>query len=390
MFRSAWTIGRILGIPVRLHISLLLVVPYVAVSVARHGLPVLAGAAGVDPSSLVLPPLVWGGLMALSVFAAVALHELGHAVVALRQGGEVRQITLMILGGVTEIHHDDATPKQTAWMALAGPLVSLALGVGAAAAVALPLPFIGVDVRLGLIYFAFINIALAVFNMLPAYPLDGGRILRALLEMRFSRLRATRIAATVGRVLAMVAVLWSFAVALGGGPMNWMLLLIAGFVYFGAGVEEAAIGLQDRLKGLRASQAMVTRVATVDARRSAHAVARHMLFHGAAASIVRDIDGIYGVIVPGQLRDARGTAGELLSGPALVVRSDDDLGEVARRLQRSQQHGAVVLDTFNTIVGVVTHAELVRAMALKTASDAFESGPRGGRQVEAEVHVRRK
>lgn len=382
MFRTAWTVGRVRGIPIRLHVSLLLVVPFIAMAVANHELPRILAMIGATPDALVLPPAVHGLLMALALFAGVALHELGHALVALSQGGRVRAITLMLLGGVTEIDHDDATPRQQAWMAFAGPLVSLGLGFGAVFLSALPV--LGLDAALALRMFGAINLMLALFNLVPAYPLDGGRILRALLQTRMSAARATRIAATVGRALALGALVWALL-----PPLEPMLLLVAAFVYLGAGMEEAAVTLRDRLTGLRAKQAMVTRVASVEPDTPLPAVARHMLFHGAAAAIVRDAGGIYGVIVPGDLRraDPRATARDLLQGSPVFVRTEDDLGVVARRLQRSPQNGAIVQDDFNIIVGVVTHEELMRTLALRTAAEAGRRAPPDtSRPVEAESY----
>jgi Zn-dependent protease len=384
MFRTAWTIGRIRGIPLRLHISLLLVVPFLAMSVAGHQLPRALHQVGLSIEDLAVPPTVLGFALSVALFVGVLLHELGHALVALKQGGRVRGITLMVLGGVTEIENDDATPRQQAWMAFAGPLVSLGLGVGSLALASIS--GLGLDLSLMLAIFGWMNVGLAIFNLIPAYPLDGGRILRALLAMRLAPLRATRIAATVGRTIALAAV--GFTIFFHFDPM---LLLVAAFVYLGASVEEAALTQRDRLGGLKARQAMVTRVASVEPEMPLPAVARHMLFQGAAAALVRDAEGIYGVIVPADLRrGAEGAARGLCPAGPLFVHVEDDLGAVARELQRPGRRGAIVQDDFNIIVGVVTHDELARASALRHAAEASRpASPDTNRPVKAESYDRR-
>jgi Zn-dependent protease/CBS domain-containing protein len=301
--------------------------------------------------------------VALALFVGIALHELGHALVALRQGGHVKGITLMLLGGVAEIDHEAATPRQQAWMAFAGPLVSLILGVGS-----LALSLVDgllLDLRAALYIFGGMNLALAIFNLIPAYPLDGGRILRALLAARLQPMRATRISASVGRVLALCGV--GFALML----PDPMLLLVSVFVFLGASADEAATTMRLGLAGLRARQAMARRVASVEPSRSLSSVARHMLFQGASAAIVRDAQSVRGVLgVRDVQRGPLRRADEVLEGEPVWVHADDDLSDVVGRIQKSKQSGAIVVDDMNTIIGVVTYEDLARAVALRGAADA--------------------
>jgi Zn-dependent protease len=123
----AWTLFHLRGIPVRGHLSLLVVLPLLAFSIARDTLPFVLVHMDATRADLAMPIELLGLLLAFALFAAITAHELGHAAVTLRQGGRVRQITLMVFGGVAEIDHEDATPGQQITMALAGPAVSLAL-----------------------------------------------------------------------------------------------------------------------------------------------------------------------------------------------------------------------------------------------------------------------
>ena len=368
----SFTVLRIRGIPIRLHISLLVVLPLLAWSVATNSLPTLLAMAQVPKAALVLPPVVLGAIVAVALFVGIALHELGHALVALAQGGKVRAITLMLLGGVAQIEHEGATPGQQARMAAAGPLVSLVLG---AAGLGLSrLSGLAIDARAILYIFGGMNLALAIFNLIPAYPLDGGRILHALLLTRLPALRATRISAKTGRILALAG----FGLAL--MRQDPMLFIVSLFVFLGASADEAAATLRFGLAGLRARQAMAMRVASVEPRRSLNSVARHMLFVGASAAIVRDSNGVRGVLTVrdvgrGAERSKSGgdgpmTAGAVLDGEPIWVHADDDLSGVVARIQKSSQNGAIVVDDMNSIIGVVTYEDLARAMALRSAADS--------------------
>jgi len=358
----AWTLFHLRGIPVRGHLSLLVVLPLLAFSIARDTLPFVLVHMDATRADLAMPIELLGLLLAFALFAAITAHELGHAAVTLRQGGRVRQITLMVFGGVAEIDHEDATPGQQITMALAGPAVSLALAtISAGLSLIVWLP---VDALAALRVFALMNIVLGVFNLLPAYPLDGGRVLRGALAFRLAPLDATRAAVVVGRAFALVGVALSVA------HRDPMLMILAGYLFFAGGADEAAGRLRHALKGLRARQALTTRVATVDPTATLSAVARHMLHVGATAAVVRDVQGARGVLTLAEVR--RGgprTAAEALRGEPLWARPDDELSLIARALQDGVQTGVLVVDDMNFILGVVTWEELSRAGSLRSAAD---------------------
>jgi len=241
--RGSLTLLHVRGIPIRGHWTLLLVVPYLA-AVLSVQFEAVARLAGVHHVHLVLPPLVWGAILALGLFASVALHEIAHAVVAIRFGGRVRSITLMLLGGVSRISRMPRRPRYEGLMALAGPVTSLVIG-----ALLLLLDRMAAmgpaDVKMGLFYLGSMNVILGVFNLIPAFPMDGGRILRALLSSRTGAARATQVAAGIGRIAAILmglAGLWAG---------NFLLLMVAIFVYFGAGAEALAERMREALDGLR-------------------------------------------------------------------------------------------------------------------------------------------
>lgn len=284
--RGSLTLFRVRGVPIRAHWTLLLVLPYLAIVLSVE-FDAVARLAGVQQIRLVLPPLVWGAIMALGLFASVALHEVAHSLVAIRFGGRVRSITLMLLGGVSQITRVPGRPRYEGLMALAGPATSLVLG-----ALLLALHRLAAngpaDVKMGIFYLGSINVTLGVFNLLPAFPMDGGRVLRAFLASRMGAARATQVAASVGRVAAVLMGL----VGLAAG--NILLLMIAVFVYSGAGSEALGARVQEALEGLRIAD-LVPRSrrppATISQEASLAEVLPRMHEAGRLDLIVTDIEG---------------------------------------------------------------------------------------------------
>lgn len=241
--RGSVTFFHVRGVPIRAHWTLALLLPYLAYAFSVQ-FESVARVAGVEGARLVLPPLIWGAILALGLFLSVALHEVAHTMVAIRFGGRVRSITLMLLGGVSQISRMPRRPRNEGLMALAGPATSLLLG-------ALLLFFNRVapdgpaDVEMGVFYLGYMNVILGVFNLIPAFPMDGGRVLRAVLSSRIGPARATQTAAQIGQALAFLmglAGLWTG---------NFLLILIAVFVYFGAAAEASAERVREALEGLR-------------------------------------------------------------------------------------------------------------------------------------------
>ena len=218
---QSYSIGTVLGIPVRAHATLLLMLPVFAASFAP---------------TWGLQGWIWGGLGAAGLFGSVALHEIGHSVVARSKGARIVEILLLPIGGMARLERMPSRPGDEIQTALAGPATSLGLGL---LGTILAGPAGAANGYLGLLLgeLGRINFVLAAFNMIPSFPMDGGRVLRAALVPRLGRLRATRLAAGVGRVLAWIFGIWAIWPAINGGRPNLMLLLIAFFVYQSAGEE---------------------------------------------------------------------------------------------------------------------------------------------------------
>jgi len=254
--RSHIKLGRVFGVEIGLHYSWLIIAVMIATSLSGY---FQATHPGWDTA------VVWAsaGLTALLFFMALVAHELAHALVAKAQGLPVRAITLFALGGVAQIEGEPANAKSEFRMAIVGPLASAVIGAGCLAAAWAAGwqpwtnpedPFVAVLVWLG-----YINISLAVFNMIPAFPLDGGRVLRAVVwRVTRNALRATRIAARVGKTIAvLIVVLGVLRFTAGAGFGSLWIAFIGWFLFDAAGSSYAQVRITELLNGVRVGDLMI-------------------------------------------------------------------------------------------------------------------------------------
>ncbi|NCC52276.1 MAG: hypothetical protein EOM20_13810 [Spartobacteria bacterium] len=224
---SSTHIGTVYGIPIKVHITLWIVLPIIAFSLMPG-----AGFLG----------LAWGLLFATGLFTSVALHELGHSFVSVNKGCPVREILLLPIGGMAKLDRLPSKPRDELQIAIAGPAVSIALSIFCAF-MAVPFERAGMFFTSKLLAsLGMMNLYLALFNLLPSYPMDGGRVFRALLEPRYGRLEATRRAVKLGRIMAL-----GFGVY-GLFTGNFSLVIIAIFIYLAAGAEYRVIAMQEKMK----------------------------------------------------------------------------------------------------------------------------------------------
>ena len=364
MFHTrTWTLFHVRGIPIRAHWSLLLVVGYLAFALT-YQFRAVAEFAGVDARH-VLPPVAWGIVLAVCVFASILLHELAHAFMALRYGGEVRGITLMLVGGVSELSRIPRRPAHEAAMAAVGPATSLllALAFGAVFATGRTLPD---DVRMALFYLAATNAVLNVFNLLPAFPMDGGRILRALFATRLTRTRATTIAARVGQVcavlLAVVAV-WT---------ANLLLGVVVVMIFLGARGEAFSEQVRASLDGVGIADIVPMAPLPVnDVNQSIQHAAERMRSLQRPDLVAVDASGApVGVVDIDDLRrapaaDSVGVLVSHLPRRHVEVPSDAPATDAIDRAATDRADHVIVTDPHSgLIVGVVTSEDLARAIRL--------------------------
>jgi len=238
----SWRIGRIAGIDVYVHPTFLILLVWVALThFLAHGNWAEA---------------LYGLVFILALFGIVVLHELGHALTARRYGIRTRDITLLPIGGVARLERIPEVPSQELAVALAGPAVNVVMAAGIYLGLALgrglaPMSEV-IRVGGGFVQQLFwVNVSLVVFNMVPAFPMDGGRVLRALLAMRLDYVRATQIAASIGQAIALVF-------GLLGLFFNPFLIFIALFVWLAGAQEAGFVQVRSALGVIPVMRAMIT------------------------------------------------------------------------------------------------------------------------------------
>jgi stage IV sporulation protein FB len=305
----------------------------------------------------------------LLLFGCVVLHELGHALTARRYGVETREIVLYPFGGVARM--DRIPPgKAELLIALAGPAVNLVL------AALLGLVLVGLsadspDAPLAIVtegtivwQLLYVNLSLFVFNLIPAFPMDGGRVLRAALAIGLGETRATNIAAAVGQVLALG---FAAVALLTGQPV---LLLIAFFVFVGAGQEAAFQRSRAAVRGLSARDAMMTRFETVAPEDPLSRAAEHLLATAQQDFPVIDAWGrVAGVLHRSALLSALAGDGkeravlEVMDREPVRVRPEQPLDEVLRQLQARPQQPILVVGE-GGLEGVITIDNLAELLEI--------------------------
>ncbi len=262
--KSTIGLGRWFGVPVGLHYSWFVIAWLIALSLTSQF-------SAENPAWSV--GMVWtlALVTAALFFVCIVLHELGHATVARLSGVPVRGITLFALGGIAQIEKEAAAPSKEFWMAIAGPAVSIAIGLGcrvvagAAGWLGPGLALSGFAAVMG--WLAYINVALALFNLIPGFPLDGGRVLRSIVwAVTHSAERATRIAARTGQAVAFLFIGGGlFALLAHADAGGLWIAFIGWFLLEGAQGYYLQAQLSETLQGVRVGDVMARECATVDA-----------------------------------------------------------------------------------------------------------------------------
>jgi Zn-dependent protease len=294
-------LGRIAGVEISLHYTWFVIAALITLSL-------VAQFSFANPEWS--PALVWTSAVVtgLLFFVAILLHELAHSLVAKAQGLPVRSITLFALGGVSQIEREAMTARDEFWMAIAGPVTSAVVGlicIGVAACAGwstsgqAPGPVAAVLGWLG-----YINVGLAVFNMIPGFPLDGGRVLRAIVwRATGNEDRSTRIAARIGQAIAFLFIFWGlFRFATGGGIGALWLAFIGWFLLDAAQSSYAQSEIMSELRSVHVGDVMARNCATVDAHVSLQDFVEQLPDGGQRCFLVEENGTIAGLITQGDVR----------------------------------------------------------------------------------------
>lgn len=364
--RWSWTVARIAGIKVDVHATFLILLAWVAL--ASYSQTRTAAA-------------VFGGLLlTLMIFASVVLHELGHALTAARFGVNTRSITLLPIGGVAQLERIPDQPRQELVIAIAGPVVTLAvIGVlflilRAAGFPVVPASVHAAPVGAFIAQVMWVNIVLAVFNLLPAFPMDGGRVLRAALAMRMPFARATAIAARIGKVFALLFALVGLFVF-----SNPFLVIIAVFVWLSAASESAAAQMKAAIGDATVARAMVTDVHTLSPSQSISAAIDAVRSGFQHDFPVVDDHAIAGVLTRENLLKAlaegreTSSVGEVMERSFAATAPDEPLDRALERLRGCRCRTLPVLRG-NEVVGLLTADKISEFVQIESVSHDGRDG----------------
>ena len=360
----SFPIGKVNGTVVRIHFTFLIFLAWI----------ILAANAAKGPKAALS-----AGLFFVLLFGSVLLHEFGHILVARRFGVRTPTVTLLPIGGVAQMERIPEQPRQELLVALAGPAVNLMIG----GAIALALGGLPPHPQMELANFseafwshlAFANLALGLFNLLPAFPMDGGRVLRALLSSRLGYARGTKAAAVTGQAMAFLFGL------VGVASGNLMLTLIAVFVYFGAGAEAGAARMRTATLGVTARDLMITQFETLRADapvdRAADALIRT---HQREFLVLDEQDRLQGVLTRDQIASAirndrsKAKIGEIMRRDVPTI-SPSHLGDHVLELLQAGAPAVAVLDDQSRLVGMLTLENVMDHILLSYRRRRIEEFP---------------
>ena len=351
-------LGNISGIKISVHWTFLILIFWIIFSNVRSG--------------LTFNEIVWSVTFVLAIFLCVTLHELGHALTAQRFKIKTKQISILPIGGVAQLESIPEKPKEELLVALAGPAVNVVI-----AAILYPFVTIGRDIedlttlsRIGpgnfLLALMSINLWLAIFNLIPAFPMDGGRVLRALLAFRLSHAKATTIAASIGQVLAMVFVFLGFF-------FNPFLIFIGFFIFLGAQSEAAYAQSKLMLKGFTVKDVVMKEIPVIDATASVQEAAGKLLESQNKNFVVYENGKPVGTLSRDQIIKALGENGGSVSVAKVkdedmeILSPDMPLEDAWLKLQQEKKPFMLVMRE-GRMEGVVDRENVAEFILIQTAA----------------------
>lgn len=365
---SSFTIARIRGIPIGVHYTWSIAVLMITWSLAAGYFPYsYPGWSG---------PVYWvvGALAALLLFLSVLLHELCHSFVAQARGLTVHSITLFIFGGVSNIARESDDPQDEFLIAVVGPISSLALAgvfwlvdqavpdqTGPASAIA--------D------YLALVNLMLAVFNILPGFPLDGGRVLRAILwGTTGSMVRGTNIASVVGQILAFLFIGYGFLLILDGDLLTGVWIgFIGWFLNSAAETTRRQVQLQERFRGIRVASVMTPDPPVVTPALSVRELVDGYILQRGLRALPVAVDGrIVGLVTLTDVKKlpepewSRNSVGAIMTHPPLkTIGPNATVTRALELLVEQDVNQLVVVDDDGTLLGTVSRGDVMRFLQLR-------------------------
>lgn len=366
--KTSFQIGKIIGIPIKVHFTFIIILALFAWAFAAESYSIFGftiGFAGL-PLSFVVQFLL-GVIIAVLLFICVLLHELGHSYVTQRFGFRINSITLFIFGGVSQTEEIPRNPKQEMSIAIVGPAVSILIGVVLYLFYILIKQLNGslsleiISISFGTL--AFYNLLLAGFNLIPAFPIDGGRVLRAGLAMRMDYAKATKVASNFGKVVAIF-------MAIFGLFFNLWLTFIAIFIYFGASQEQQSLGVSLALENVKVKDIMTPNVESVSPDMSLRKFSDYMFAHKHLSYPVIKNEKIVGTV---SIMDVRGVGKErqdsvlvndVMHKDFLSISPNDDAINAFKAMARNHNDRLLVQEDGHTL-GIVSWSDVLHAIKMR-------------------------
>lgn len=350
-------LGKIAGIKISVHWTFLILILWIVVSNMRSGLG--------------FGEILWSVSFVLAIFVCVILHELGHSLTAQRFNIKTREISILPIGGVAQLESIPEKPKEELLVALAGPAVNVLI-----AGVLYPFVTFGKDIgdldelsRIGpenfFVALMNINLWLALFNLIPAFPMDGGRVLRALLGFRLNHAKATAIAASVGQVLAMVFVFLGFF-------YNPFLIFIGFFIFLGAQSEAVYARSKFMLQGFTVNDVLMHELPSIDVHATIREAAAKLLDSQNKNFVVSDSGKPVGTLSRDQIIKALGERGDRISvnevkDEHLIILTPEMPLEEAWQIMQQEKKPLMLVMSNGDLTGVVDQENMAEFILIQTA-----------------------
>jgi len=362
--KGSLTLGKFAGIKVRIHWSFWLIIVWIVFLDISRGNDIQG--------------MLWNIFFILSLFFCVVLHEFGHALTARKFNIGTRQITLLPIGGVASLEDMPENPREEFLVAIAGPAVNVVIAILLYLVVPLE-SFLNqdpeslqeslnmVDSTNFLFYLLAANVMLVLFNLIPAFPMDGGRVLRALLSMKFDRIKATEAASLLGQMMAFLF----FVIGLLYNPI---LILIAIFVWFGAQGENVMIQQLSLLKGYEVRDAMMTDFTELNPENTINDVIDMIIAGTERDFVVSNQGNVVGIVSHSDLNNILRTKGrhvpveEFMKTEFIELKASEMLTDVYRKIRVSQKDFFPVMEN-GKLVGVIDMNNINEFMMFRSSAD---------------------
>lgn len=365
--KGALKVGTLSGIGVYIHWTFSFIMLYFAYQIAADGGDVWA--------------VLRVEFFLLLIYVCVVLHEMGHALAARKYGVDTLHIVLYPIGGVASLERIPEKPFEELVVAIAGPMVNVGIALGLGVYIyffaSLPVaddgvsPFISMldtfDEFIALLFAT--NIGLVIFNIIPAFPMDGGRVLRSLLAMKIGRLKATKIASIIGQVFAILFVMWGFL----SEPFQPIIILVGFFVYIAAMGENQMVHNESHLAGFQVKDAMRTQFSTISSVSSLGDAVRLLLSGAEDNFIVLEGEQPIGVLFRPNLMQAikkgqAATVGEITVRRIPLLQPTQDIQKVFQLMQQKRLHILPVVDENRQLIGVLDRHNLNDFIAVQAVT----------------------